>query len=110
VIQDTGWLATADWFNDVIYVAPQTSTSTLYDVVVHEWSHILQVKAYGGSVSAATKAMRSYFGGSGLTGAERAADCMAKLQGAHYLHYTSCNNATWQAGARVLMAGNRLPL
>jgi hypothetical protein len=109
VVQDTGWSATADWYNATIYVSRSAPTNRLFDIVVHEWSHILQARDYGGNVSAAVSAMDAYFGGSGLTGAERAADCMAKLQGAQHTAYTSCSNATWKAGARLLLAGQRLP-
>jgi hypothetical protein len=108
VVQNTGWWATADWGRGVIYISPTTPQRKLYDVVVHEWSHILQVRVYGGSVNATEKATRDYFGGSGLNGAEYAADCMAILQGAHWTHYTSCSNAHWRAGARRLLAGHRL--
>jgi hypothetical protein len=99
---------TADWYHDVLYVSPDVPTSKLYDVAVHEWSHELSVLDYDGDVAAATKAMNAWFGGSDLTGAERAADCMAILQGAHWTHYTTCTNATWRAGAAKLVAGERL--
>jgi hypothetical protein len=108
VVLNTGWLATTDWFTSKIYISPTTPTSRLYDVAVHEWSHILSVRAYGGNVNATIKATRLAFGGSGLTGSERAADCMAKLQGASYLHYTQCTNPAWRASARLLLAGQRL--
>jgi hypothetical protein len=52
--------------------------------------------------------MNAWFGGSGLTGPERAADCMAILQGATWTHYTTCTNTHWQAGARLLVSGHRL--
>jgi predicted component of type VI protein secretion system len=110
IIQDTGWWATTDWYTYKIYISPQTPTSKLYDVVVHEWSHVLQVVDYGGNVDAAVAALDVGFGASGLNGAERAADCMAKLQGAVYLHYTQCTNSAWQAKARILLAGHRLPV
>lgn len=99
---------TADWYHDVLYVSPDVPRDKLYDVAVHEWSHELSVLDYGGDVSAATKAMNAWFGGSGLTGAERAADCMAILQGATWTHYTTCDNATWRKGAAKLVAGKQL--
>jgi hypothetical protein len=52
--------------------------------------------------------MNSWFGGSGLTGPERAADCMARQLGAQWTHYTSCQDAHWQAGARMLLNGRPL--
>ena len=105
IVKDTGWWGTADWYADTIYISPSVPDSKLYDVAVHEWSHLLSVRAYD-DVHAAAVAMRAFFGGS--NGPEAAADCMAKLQGANYLHYTQCNNATWIAGAKLLLAGKRL--
>ena len=99
---------TADWYHDVLYVAPGVPVSKLYDVAVHEWSHELSVLDYGGDVAAATRAMNATFGGRGLTGPERAADCMAILQGAHWTHYTTCTDATWRAAAARLVAGKTL--
>ncbi|HET7311531.1 MAG TPA: hypothetical protein VFJ17_09415 [Mycobacteriales bacterium] len=99
---------TADWYHDVLYVDPDVPVDKLYDVAVHEWSHELSVLDYGGDVAAATHAMNATFGGSGLTGAERAADCMAILQGAGWTHYTTCTSSTWRAAAGRLVAGKRL--
>jgi hypothetical protein len=99
---------TADWYHDVLYVDPGVPESKLYDVAVHEWSHELSVLAYGGDVAAAIRAMNSAFGGHGLTGPERAADCMSILQGADWTHYTTCTDARWRAAAARLVAGKRL--
>lgn len=99
---------TADWYHDVLYVSPDVPISKLYDVAVHEWSHELSVLDYGGDVAAATTAMNAWFGGAGLTGPERAADCMAILQGARWTHYTTCEDAQWRVGAAKLVAGQRL--
>jgi len=99
---------TADWYHGVLYVSPDVPRSKLYDVAVHEWSHELSVLDYAGDVAAATKAMNAWFGGSGLTGPERAADCMSILQGAAWTHYTTCTNAHWRAGARLLVSGKPL--
>ena len=99
---------TADWYHDVLYVNPDVPRSKLYDVAVHEWSHELSVLDYAGDVSAAVRAMNAWFGGSGLTGAERAADCMSILQGATWTHYTACTDAHWRAGAARLVSGRRL--
>lgn len=99
---------TADWYHDVLYVDPSVPVDKLYDVAVHEWSHELSVLDYGGDVMAATRAMNANFGGTGLTGAERAADCMAILQGATWTHYTTCTNSAWRAAAALLVAGHTL--
>jgi hypothetical protein len=99
---------TADWYHDVLYVSPDVPTSKLYDVAVHEWSHELSVLDYGGDVARATAAMNAWFGGSDLTGPERAADCMSILQGARWTHYTTCADARWRLGATRLIAGRPL--
>lgn len=101
------WGAT-DWYHATLYVSPRAPLGYLYDVAVHEWSHELSVLDYGGDVDAATTAMNAYFGGSGLAGAERAADCMSVLDGATWTHYTSCPDAGWRAGARRLLEGRRV--
>jgi hypothetical protein len=113
---DAVWLLTsryghwgvADLGRGVIYIAPSVPAARMYDVVVHEWSHVLSVRGYDGDVNAAVGAMDHWFGGSGLQGAERAADCMARELGATWTHYTACSNASWRAGARRLLAGQRL--
>jgi hypothetical protein len=109
VIKNTGWWGTAIWESDVIYISPTVPENRLYDVAVHEWSHLLTVHAYGGSVALAVAATTAYFGGTGLYGAEYAADCMAILQGADWTNYTPCTSARWRAGARDLIDGRQLP-
>lgn len=94
----------ADMGHGIVYVSPGVPANRMYDVVAHEWSHVLSVKPYGVDAMAAVRAMDAYFGGSGLTGAERAADCMARILGATWTHYTSCSDAHWRAGARTLLA------
>lgn len=103
-----GQWGTADWYNDVVYISPRVPSRLLRSVVIHEWDHILSVRDYGGDVDAAVAAMNQLFGGSGLVGAERAADCMARLSGAAWTHYTACASDTWRAGARLLLAGRQL--
>ena len=103
-----GHWGTADWYHATLYVSPSVPTDRVYDVAVHEWSHELSVLDYGGDVDAAVAAMNSAFSGSGLVGAERAADCMALLQGATWTHYTSCEDGAWRRAAAKLLAGGRL--
>jgi hypothetical protein len=103
-----GHWGTTDWYHDTLYISPTVPVDRLYDVAVHEWSHELSVLDYHGDVGAAVKAMARYFGGSGLTGAERAADCMARLQGAGWTHYTSCTDRRWRSGAAKLLRGGVL--
>jgi hypothetical protein len=103
-----GHWGTADWYHDTLYIEPTVPSAYLYDVAVHEWSHELSVLDYNGNVAAAVAAMNRYFGGTGLVGAERAADCMAIVQGATWTHYTTCTNTHWRAGASVLLRRHRL--
>lgn len=103
-----GHWGTTDWYHDTLYIAPTVPSGYLYDVAAHEWSHELSVLDYNGNVPAAVAAMNRYFGGSGLVGAERAADCMAILQGAHWTHYTSCTDRHWRSAAARLLRGRRL--
>lgn len=103
-----GSWGTADWYRNVVYISPTVPTNRMYDVVIHEYSHLQSVAPYDGQVDAAMSAMNGYFGGSGLTGAERAADCMALLQGATWTHYTPCTDAHWRDGARRLLQGEKL--
>jgi hypothetical protein len=103
-----GHWGTADWYHNVIWISPRVPANRLYDVVIHEWSHVKSVQDYGGNVDVAVGEMNRYFGGSGLTGAERAADCMARVAGAHWTHYTPCDNESWRAGASRLLAGGKL--
>jgi hypothetical protein len=66
------------------------------------------VRPYANDVDAATASMNTYFGGSGLVGAERAADCMALLLGVTWTHYTTCSSSVWRAGAARLLKGEKL--
>jgi hypothetical protein len=93
---------------NVVYISPTVPSNRMYDVVAHEWSHVLSAQVYGNDVSTALAAMNAYFGGSGLTGAERAADCMARQLGATWTHYTPCTDAHWRAGAKRLLSHQRL--
>jgi hypothetical protein len=108
ISSDWGHWGVADLYGGVAYISPTVPADRMYDVVAHEWSHLLMVKAYGGDVMSALSAANSYFGGSDLMGAERAADCMARLLGATWTHYTSCSDSHWRAGARRLLDRQRL--
>ena len=109
VISDRfGHWGTTDWYHATLYISPAVPSTYMYDVVVHEWSHEVTVLDYDGDVPAATAATDRAFGGTGLVGEERAADCMAILQGATWTHYTSCPSAQWRAHARRLLRGEQL--
>jgi hypothetical protein len=105
---DLGSWGLAAMGGGTVYISPTVPADKLYDVVAHEWSHILTVKVYGGDLMSALDAVNAYFGGSDLVGAERAADCMAKVLGASWTHYTSCTNTRWRDGARRLVSRQRL--
>jgi hypothetical protein len=108
ISSDWGHWGVADLYGGIAYISPTVPADRMYDVVAHEWSHLLMVKAYGGDVMGAIAAANSYFGGSDLTGSERAADCMARALGATWTHYTSCTDSHWRAGARRLLDRQRL--
>jgi hypothetical protein len=77
-------------------------------VVRHEYAHVVSVRAYGGQWQTAVSALNRAFGGSGMTGAERAADCMARTIGATWTYHTSCSSSAWRAMAAQLLAGRRV--
>jgi hypothetical protein len=111
-----GTWGVTDWYHDTIYISPSVPTGYLPSVVRHEWSHELSVRAYGGDVAAAVRAMNRVFGGGGSTGirgAEYAADCMAVEIGATWTHYTTCDRPSCSASARsnavVTMGGQGSP-
>ena len=108
VLKNTGSWGLAVMGGGTVYISPTVPSKRMYDVVAHEWSHLLTAKVYDNDVQGALDAMNAYFGGSDLTGAERAADCMARLLGATWTHYTPCTNSKWRAGARRLLSRQRL--
>jgi len=103
-----GWWSTTNWYTGVIYIHRNVPKLKLYSVAAHEWSHILEARAYDGHVNTMIRALRRYYGGSGVMGTEYAADCMARLQGATWTHYTSCHNRHWRHGARRLLRGEHV--
>lgn len=108
VLEDRGSWGLTDLNAGIVYIAPRVPSRYMYSVVAHEWGHVLSVRAYDGDVSAALAAMNQWFGGSGLTGAERAADCMARVLGATWTNYTPCHDSRWRTGAKHLLAGQQL--
>ncbi len=97
----------ADWYDQSVTISRSTPDRSLDSVVRHEWSHLLSVRPYD-EVAQAVESMNAWYGGDGLMGAERAADCMARRLGAGWTHYTDCQDARWRDGARRLLAGQRL--
>jgi hypothetical protein len=108
VLEDKGSWGVADWYHDTVYIAPRTPASKLRSVLIHEQAHLDHARTYGGDIDALTHDANRVFGGSGLSGAERAADCIALLHGASWTHYTGCSDLAQQDAARTLAAGRRL--
>lgn len=102
------WGAT-DLANGDIYISPSIPASKVYAVASHEYAHARTLYNYGWNLRAANTALKSWFGGGDVTARERAADCMAVALGATWTNYTSCPNAHWRQGSRILLAGRRLP-
>jgi len=47
-----GHWGTADWYAHAIWISPAVPSDRLFDVVVHEWSHLQSVAVYGGELEA----------------------------------------------------------
>ncbi|MBE3076651.1 MAG: hypothetical protein IMZ75_17255 [Actinobacteria bacterium] len=102
------WGAT-DLANGDIYISPNIPASKVYSVASHEYAHARTLYNYGWNLPAANVALNPWFGGGDVAARERAADCMAIAQGATWTNYTTCQNDHWRQGARILLAGKRLP-
>ena len=102
------WGAT-DLANGDIYISPNIPASKVYAVALHEYAHARTLYNYGWNLRVANVALNTWFGGGDVTARERAADCMAIAEGATWTSYTSCQNAHWRQGSRILLAGQRLP-
>lgn len=103
-----GHYGTTDLATSDIYISPHVPVSLLDSVVRHEYAHVVTVRVYGGQWRVAKSALNAAFDGSGMTGAERAADCMARLMGASWTNYTSCSSSSWRRNAELLLAGRRI--
>lgn len=91
-----------------VYVSSSVPADRVYDVVAHEWSHVVSLRTYNGDVRKSVRAMKKHFGGKGMLGAERAADCMARELGAQWTFYTACEDKHWQAAAQKLLTRHPL--
>jgi uncharacterized protein YgiM (DUF1202 family) len=98
-----GWGASDGHTN---YIDPNVPASKRYSVMVHEYSHVLQVQVYG-SLSKSAAAMSAITGASATDVAsnEKTADCMALLQGASWVNY-GCPDSL-RAAASAVLAGHR---
>jgi hypothetical protein len=93
-----------------VYLSPRIPRPLLYSVIAHEWGHVISTYGYDGDLRTADAAVMRWFGSSSATRAiELAADCVARVLGATWTHYTSCNDSHWRYGARYLMTGWKLP-
>jgi hypothetical protein len=94
-----------------IYISPTVPASKLYSVAAHEYGHAVVIANYGtgyGPYTQYSRDMVRWFGGTTVTGLERAADCIALRLGATWTNYTGCGDAHWQEGARILLRGGTL--
>ncbi|HEY4991090.1 MAG TPA: hypothetical protein VII33_03305 [Nakamurella sp.] len=89
-----------------IYIDPDIPSDKRFSVLVHEYSHVLQVQVFG-SLSESIAATSAIIGGSpsDITANESTADCMALLQGATWVNY-GCQDSLRDAAAAIL-AGHR---
>jgi Putative peptidoglycan binding domain len=104
-----GHWGTSDLGNGDIFISPAVPASRLYSVAVHEYAHALASVDYGRDWRAMDAGIDRWFGANGRLSREWSADCMARLDGATWTHYTPCSSAHWRQGARLLLAGRRLP-
>jgi hypothetical protein len=94
-----------------IYISPTVPPSKLYSVAAHEYGHAVVIANYGtgyGPYTRYSRDMVAWFGGTTVTGLERAADCIALRLGATWTNYTGCGDPHWQEGARILLRGGTL--
>ena len=107
VVEDRGDWADTDLSTGTVYVAPRAPVNLLFSIVAHEYGHVLQGRIYGG-LDAAVAGLQPFYGYVGELAIERAADCMALLEGATWTNYTTCQNAAWRQDAAILLSGRRL--
>ena len=94
-----------------IYISPTVPADKLYSVAAHEYGHAVVIANYGtgyGPYTRYSRDMVAWFGGTTVTGLERAADCIALRLGATWTNYTGCGDPHWQEGARILLRGGTL--
>ena len=91
------------WANS-IHIAAGNSVRHLRAVMLHEWSHVLQYRAFSGQWGNAVQAFNAAGGDRGdrtsYNGVEHGADCIALILGADYLGY-GCTPALQKLSARV---------
>jgi hypothetical protein len=91
-----------------IHVSRRVPPSRLFSVVAHEYGHALTVMNYAGNRRRLNAGLARHYPGGTIMNREYAADCMARLMGASWTHYTRCTNPRWRAAAATLLRGRRL--
>lgn len=91
------------WDKQVVISSAQTILN-LRDVMIHEWSHVLQYRAFGGSWWDAVQAFNALLGHpadrTSYNGIEHGADCIAQALGATYQGY-GCSSALRVYGSLI---------
>lgn len=99
-----GTLGMALPWDEQVDIASGQTIHNLRDVMIHEWSHVLQYRAFGGSWWDAVQAFNALIGHpadrTGYAGIEHGADCIAQALGASYLGY-GCTPALRTYGALI---------
>jgi hypothetical protein len=104
VFQRNGGWGASD--GHTVYIDPNVPADKRFSVMVHEYSHVLQARVFGGLAN--SKAALSAIIGQGpsdVTANESTADCMALLQGATWINY-GCRDEL-RAAAAAILAGHR---
>jgi hypothetical protein len=89
-----------------VWIDPDLPSDKRLSVMVHEYSHALQVRVYG-SMDASVAGLSALIGGgtNDVTANESTADCMALALGATWINY-GCSDSL-QAAASAILAGQR---
>ena len=99
-----GTLGMALPWNGQVDIASGQTIQNLRDVMIHEWSHVLQYRAFGGSWWDAVQAFNALLGHptdrTSYNGIEHGADCIAQALGATYQGY-GCSSALRTYGALI---------
>ena len=89
-----------------IWIDPDLPSDKRFSVMVHEYSHVLQVRVYG-SMDDSVAGLSALVGGGAndVSANESTADCMALTLGATWVNYGCLDSL--QAAAAAILAGRR---
>ncbi len=89
-----------------IWIDPDLPSDKRFSVMVHEYSHVLQVRVFG-SLAASVAATSALIGNDpgDVSANESTADCMAQILGATWVNY-GCPDSLRPAASAIL-AGQR---